>query len=312
MSSVSLVIPVQDEAHSVATLVESIREQAVQPDEIVFVDAGSTDATVAEIERVKGSLPIQIVPEARIHPGTARNRGVERTSGEWIAFTDGGIELDPQWLAELTAQAGQAEVVLGRVDPVCDSAFRRCAAIAYVPRLDPAGVRGPSIAASMVRRTAFLRVGGFPPHRAAEDLVFLDRLRKANTVFTVAPHAIVHWQLAGSPAATFRRFALYSKHNLIAGWERHWHWGVARLYAALFMAFALAVPVTGAVWALALVPAFFLARAGRAAWTKRACLPFRTLHPLRIVGAAGVLAILDVATLAGFLAWLGEARVRNR
>ena len=58
------------------------------------------------------------------------------------------------------------------------------------------------------------------------------------------------------------------------------------------------------IWASAIVPVFFVARAGKAAYLKRASFDFRTTAVSRVLGAAFVLAILDLATLVGFLRWL--------
>jgi hypothetical protein len=60
-------------------------------------------------------------------------------------------------------------------------------------------------------------VGGFPPHRASEDLVFIEALIRGGHRVAYAPSAVVHWQTAPHAAATFRRFALYSQVNLEAG-----------------------------------------------------------------------------------------------
>lgn len=235
----------------------------------------------------------------------ARNEGVATTTCEWLAFTDGGITLHPDWLRELmTALQPNTDAVFGNVEPVCDTFFRECAATAYVPPKNGFGVRGPLIASSLVRRSKFLEAGGFPPYRAAEDLIFIERLKAADAELAYTPKAQVRWQIAGSPVATFRRFATYSHHNLIAGWGRYWHAGVARLYGLLGLG-VLAAWVGGAgrlAW-LAL-PLFFVARATKAAWIKRHSFAFSPLHPGRILGAAGVLAIIDSATAVGVGRWL--------
>jgi glycosyltransferase involved in cell wall biosynthesis len=311
VSRIALVVPMQDEADSIADLLGSIARQSLQPDEIVLVDAGSRDGTVQRAYEARAGLPVRIVREERVNPGTARNRGVAETDAEWIAFTDAGITVDPEWLRELVSAAGSCDAVLGRVDPVCNSWYRQCLAVACVPALDGEGTRGPFIASSLIRRSAFDRVGGFPPFRAAEDLVFLHRLRRTGATISRTPRALVHWQIAGSAAATFRRFALYSKHNLMARWERHWHWGIARLYCGLAVVSAIAAAGLGVRVALGFPLVFFLARSTKAAWQKRKSFGFSALHPLRVVGAAGVLMVIDAATLAGFLSWLREGRPRS-
>jgi GT2 family glycosyltransferase len=195
-------------------------------------------------------------------------------------------------------------VVYGSYEPVCDSFFKQCAALAYVPGKRREGIRGPSVASCLVRRSAFEAVGGFPPYRAAEDLIFITRLERQGFGRTFAPRAVAHWQMAADPRGTFRRFAAYSYHNLVAGWGRHWHFGVAKLYGLLGLTAAVAVLVGLNLWTGLLLPGFFIGRAIKAAWVKRGCFDFRTLAAGRVAGAAAVLVIVDAATLCGYLQWM--------
>ncbi len=239
----------------------------------------------------------------RVFPGVARNAGVAQALNEWIAFTDGGICLDERWLQELAAVATTGvDAVFGNLEPVCDTFFRTCAAVAYVPRRGPDGTRGPSIASAAILRAAFAAIGGFPPFRASEDLIFIETLRRQFRVGH-APSALAHWELAGGWSSTYRRFAEYSWHNLEAGRGRFWHLGVARLYIGLSVAIGLAALAGVGLWAGLLLPAFFLGRAAKAAWQKRDSFPFKTLHPGRIAGVAAVLAVIDAATLEGLARW---------
>lgn len=307
----SLVVPLQDEEATVVALLESVARQARLPDEMVVVDAGSRDQTAKLVSQFNAPFPIKLVTAARLYPGEARNVGVAASGGEWIAFTDGGIRLEPDWLQRMMARADDsADVVCGSYAPVCDSLWTEASAIAYVAGRSRWGGRGPFVASLSIRRQAFLGLGGFPEYRAAEDLAFLERVAKSGLRVVYAPDAIAHWQLARTPAGTYRRFALYSHHNLAAGRGRFWHAGVARLYAALvvlvFLAWLHSVALASVIAA-----AFFLSRALKSAWERRGDLPFATLHPLRVVAAAVVLLVVDVATFAGVLRWLREPRPRR-
>jgi glycosyltransferase involved in cell wall biosynthesis len=304
---ISLVIPLRDEERSVVALLNSIARQRRLPDEVVAVDAGSRDRTAALLSAWSGPTKLKVISGPPMYPGEARNRGVAESMHAWIAFTDGGIRLDESWLEELArASAAGADVVLGSVVPDCDTWFEQVGAIAYVSGLDSQGARGPFVASMLIRRRAFDAAGGFPPYRAAEDLVFIEKLYAAGLRIVHAPAAVVHWQVARGVRATFRRFALYSEHNLRAGRGRYWHLGVARLYAMLITG-ALVLAAVGAIaWVPALLPAFWLARAFKAALLKRGSFPFSTLHPLRIIGAAGVLVVLDLATAVGAVRWLAR------
>jgi GT2 family glycosyltransferase len=203
------------------------------------------------------------------------------------------------------ARAGaETDVVFGSYTPVCDSLWTEASAIAYVAPPAAWGGRGPFVASLAIRRRAFGQSGGFPPHRAAEDLIWLERLGSLGLRLAYAPDALVWWQTARNPTATYRRFALYSHHNLAAGRGRFWHAGLARLYGALVLAMVVLILLGGIRLALAAFPAFLLARALKAALRRRGSLPFETLAPHRVLGAGLVLAIVDVATFVGVLRWL--------
>jgi glycosyltransferase involved in cell wall biosynthesis len=160
-----LIIPLQDEERSVEALIRSIDAQSLSPDEVVLVDAGSKDETVRRAQAVPTRAPTRIVRAGRVHPGVARNIGVAASEREWLAFTDGGVVLERGWLAELAAAVtGGTAVVYGHYEPICDTFFKQCAAMAYVPETGPEGARGPSVASCLVRRSAFEAVGGFPPY----------------------------------------------------------------------------------------------------------------------------------------------------
>ncbi len=175
-SKVSLVVPVRDEADSIKVLIESIGRQTVQPDEIVLVDGGSSDSTVAKIERLAAeNAKLKLVTTGGATPGKGRNFGIAAARNELIALTDAGIRLEENWLEELINASGEADIVYGNYSPITDTFFTRCAALAYVPPQGPDGIRGKFIASSLLKRAVWETVGGFPDLRAAEDLFLWSR-----------------------------------------------------------------------------------------------------------------------------------------
>lgn len=308
---VSLVVPLRDEEGTVAELMESIAAQDRPPDEIVAVDAGSRDQTADILRSFSGRLPVVVVSRGPLFPGEARNEGVRAASHQWIAFTDGGVRLDRHWLSELLSpiqEAPQTDAVLGNYEPVCDSLFAQCAALAYVTARGPDGTRGPSVASMVISRAAFDRVGGFSALRAGEDLLFLDAVLKGPIAW--APRAVAHWRVADTFAGTLRRFSAYSYHNLVGGLGHRWHAGLARLYVGLAAVMVVASLLAGPVWSAATIPAFLLARAAHAAWGKRRSFSFSTLDPRRVLGAALVLTVTDVGSAIGAIRWLLAGRPR--
>lgn len=311
---VSLVIPARDEESSIAALIDSIDAQSLPPDEIIVVDAGSIDATAEIIRRrAEGRSDLRLVALGPAFPGTARNAGVAVARGDWIAFVDCGTLLDADWLSLLAASIRKdVDIAFGNFHPVLSTWFDAVAALAYVPALDggrSVAVRTPSIASCLVRKGLFDRLGGFPNFRAAEDLAFLDAVRKTGAPSVHVPAAVVHWRLAPGWRATFRRFSLYSYHNLVAGRGWDWHWGVARQYLGVTALLTLALVHR----AFLLAPAIWLgARVGRTLWRKRNSFAIPSpLGPDKWFGVAGLLLVIDAATLVGLIRFQCE-RLKRR
>jgi glycosyltransferase involved in cell wall biosynthesis len=308
---VSLVIPVRNEAATIGELLETIDAQTRRPDEVVIVDGGSQDDTVARARaKSRDQGTVRVIEAGPATPGRGRNVGIAAAQHEWIALTDAGIRLDPLWLERLLealARDPSVGVVYGAVEPIVDSFLTRCADLAYVsaPR-ERAGrlMRGPSIASCLVRKSAWSAAGEFPDLRAAEDLIFMEALAAKGVPVGWAPEAVVRWRLAPTLGATFRRFELYSRHNVWAGRQRYWHYGVARQYALAALV-VLAALVAGPAWLL-LLPLGLLARALKSIGQRRPGRRFwSALAPSQVAGVMALLLVLDAATFAGWLrAWV--------
>jgi glycosyltransferase involved in cell wall biosynthesis len=303
---VSLVIPMFNEKRSLPALFDSIARQTLAPDEIVLVDAGSTDGTLDVAARLAAEdHRIRIVKTERATPGRGRNLGIASARHDWTALTDAGILLDPRWLEQLVealkADPG-AEVVYGNFEPLTRTFFERCAALSYPPPkvLRPGGyMRGPSIASALIRRKVWQAVGGFPDLRAAEDLIFIEKIREQGFKTAWAPQATVWWELQPTLKRTFGKFVLYSRHNVWIGRQWDWHYGVARKY--IFGLFFLILALIHSWWWLLLPLAGAAARVAKSIWDRREGRgPVWLLNPFQFIGVAVILLTIDMAAFWGW------------
>jgi glycosyltransferase involved in cell wall biosynthesis len=300
MERISLVIPVRNEASTIESLIESIARQTVQPDEVVLVDGGSTDSTVEIIERIAArDQKIKLIRTSGATPGKGRNIGIDAAKNEWIALTDAGIILKETWLAELACNSVEADIVYGNYAPDVRGLFDRCAALTYVAAQKPLGIRGKFIASSLLKKEVWERVGGFPDLRAAEDLAFMEAVVRDSFREAFAPNALVHWRLRPDFRSTLQKFVLYSKHNVWAGREWDWHYGILRQYFLLLPFVALTL--LHSWWWLLGVPVWLLARTTVRILRHRHEYGFAPLfNPLIFFGVAGLVLTIDVATYLGW------------
>jgi len=316
---VSLVVPVRNEEASLPALLESIRRQTHRPAEVILVDGGSTDATVRVAREMADTCEgLRVIEATEATPGRGRNIGIGAAHSEWVALTDAGIRLEPQWLESLirVARADKdVSVVYGNYEAAAGSFFERCAALVYLPpKVARAGgrVRGPSIASALLRREVWEAAGGFPDLRAAEDLFFMEHVERLKFKIAYAPQATVWWQLQPTLRKTFRKFVLYSRHNVWAGRQWDWHYGLARQYAVWLVCCVLAVAHS---WYWLAVPlAGMLARAAKSIYVRREGRGWSwLLNPLQFAGVVFVMLAVDLATFVGWAqaAWRGRGGVEG-
>ena len=114
---VSIIVPVYNEAATVAAVIDRLLEVPFPADrEILVVNDGSTDGTRAVLDGWPARSGVRIIHAPQNGgKGSAIRLGLAEASGSVIAIQDADLELDPAQLADLVAPilAGEATVVYG-------------------------------------------------------------------------------------------------------------------------------------------------------------------------------------------------------
>lgn len=110
--SVSVVLPVHNEARRIEAKVRNLLELDYPDDhlQLIVVGDGCTDDTLERAARAGASrVAVRPLPN-RVGKAAALNAGLEQATGEIVVFTDAGILLDRRALASLVGHFAQAEV----------------------------------------------------------------------------------------------------------------------------------------------------------------------------------------------------------
>src|SRR4051812_5809700 len=98
--TVSVVIPAYNYGRFLGAAIESVLGQSHAASEIIIVDGGSTDDTP---EVAKGFSEVTYIRQENLGVCAARNRGVEASGGEYIAFLDADDTWEPSKLKKQLA-----------------------------------------------------------------------------------------------------------------------------------------------------------------------------------------------------------------
>lgn len=102
--AVSVVIPLYNRPHNIATVVETLRGQTLTDWEAIFVDDGSAADPSPMMAAYADDARIRLIrlPENR-GPSAARNAGVAAATGRYVAFLDSDDDWRPEKLARQVA-----------------------------------------------------------------------------------------------------------------------------------------------------------------------------------------------------------------
>lgn len=183
--TISVIVPVYNGAATIASTLRSVFAQTWLDFELIVVDDGSIDDTVAVVDAFTGgggslakqNRRLRLVSQTNQGQAIARNRGIAESRGEFVAFLDADDWWLPQkleWqLAALRADpaAGLAycwtELVDNAGQPTGNRVSSPFAGWAYAPLLVTDFVASGSN--PLVRRSALEAVGGFNPARVPSE-----------------------------------------------------------------------------------------------------------------------------------------------
>jgi glycosyltransferase involved in cell wall biosynthesis len=270
---VSVICTVLNEGESIRRLMDSLVAQSRQPDEIVIVDGGSHDNTVAVIQEYGDRLPLRVLVEPGANISRGRNVAIDAAAGDVIASVDAGVWLEPVWLEKLLAPLESAnqqisefsnpqspirnpQSVAGFFVPDARTAFELAMGATVLPTVDEIKPDGflPSSRSVAYTKTAWTAAGGYPEWiDYCEDLIFDLRLLDAVGPFAWAPKAVAHFQPRRSLKAFGKQYYRYARGDGKADLWRKRHLIRYATYLVVLPALLILTLVHSPLWLLALL-----------------------------------------------------------
>jgi len=237
---ISLIATVLNAEEHIGAFLASIAAQTRTPDEIVIVDGGSTDGTVAALRAADG---LTLLEERGANISRGRNLAIAHAAHDVVAVADADCVYGPGWLEALVAPIEDgADVSMGWTEPIVDSVLAACVSSLGLPlspdEVDPATFM-PSARSVAFRRDALEAVGGYPEWLAiGEDMWVNHRWRERPFDLRFAPEAIAGWRPRASLGSIWTQYAKYARGDAQAGMYPERHALRFAVYAGLLTALA--------------------------------------------------------------------------
>lgn len=209
--SVSVIIPCYNYGRFLADAVESALGQTIPPQQIIIVDDGSVDDSLAVAGRYTAHPTVRLIAQQNQGAIAAYNNGVRAASGEFFLILSADDRLDPRYL-ERVVPLLQARPHAGYVY----TAYRMFGARHRLLAAPPFSARRlrlrPYInATALFRRAAWEQAGGFSAAMDGghEDWDFYVTLAGRGWPGVALPEVLFHYRkhsLASRNALPFRRW----------------------------------------------------------------------------------------------------------
>ncbi len=115
----SVIIPVYNAQETIRSALDSVLKQGINEIEIILVDDGSRDDSLAICRSYAQRDPrFKVISQKNAGPGAARNTALDVAGGRFIAFSDSDDTVPESSYARLLKAAGDADMVIARFNLV--------------------------------------------------------------------------------------------------------------------------------------------------------------------------------------------------
>lgn len=209
MAAISVIIPIYNSERYLTACLESVCAQSVQDIEILAVNNGCTDHCPEILQTfAQKDSRIRVITISHGKIGDARNAGLQRATGQYIAFCDSDDTLPPDAYRNLlkNAEKNKSDIVIGRYcEVMADGTVRRNSLTRY-PREGTIGlIETPCLWNKLIRRDFVEKHGlSFQSLIVGEDFLFLGEILKKNPTVSYSPHLIYFYWIHENQSVTHR------------------------------------------------------------------------------------------------------------
>jgi len=214
MNMISVVLPTHNFLNSTKNVLDALSKQSLKPFEVIIIDSSPSDDIQTLVNRYDTDLNLIYTKVQKAYPGEARNIGVNKSNGRYIAFLDSKTIPKPDWISNAMQKINEENLDLefGSTNYLATSKLQKILQGSIYGKKPVETTPGTIISADAMKQ-----IGNFIEGvRASDDLEWRNRIKASNLKYSSPMTGVLSYsEISKDLWSETKRHFIYQFHSAL-------------------------------------------------------------------------------------------------
>ena len=214
MDMISIVLPAHNFLNSTKNVLDALSKQSLKPCEVIVIDSSPSDDIQTLVKSYDIDLNLIYIKVQKAYPGEARNIGVSKSNGRYIAFLDSKTIPKPDWISNAMQKIHEENLDLefGSTNYLASSKLQKIFQASIYGKKPVETTPG-----TIITIDAMKQIGNFIEGvRASDDLEWRNRIKASNLKYSSPMTGVLSYsEISKNLWSETKRHFIYQFHSAL-------------------------------------------------------------------------------------------------
>lgn len=214
MNMISVVLPTHNFLNSTKNVLDALSKQILKPFEVIIIDSSPSDEIQRLVNSYENDLNLIYSKVQKAYPGEARNIGINKSNGHYIAFLDSKTIPKPDWISNAMQKIHEENLDLefGSTNYLANSKFQKIVQASIYGKKPVETTPGTIITVDAIKK-----IGNFIEGvRASDDLEWRNRIKASNLRYSSPMTGVLSYsEISKDLWSEIKRHFIYQFHSAL-------------------------------------------------------------------------------------------------